>query len=369
MSKQSEGSPANEAPGIKNWVSVESPYGLRNFTLHLGDITRAPDAALAVPTHAHAEHPLTGAVLSGLTQAFQVDFDSQEPLLVPEPCFGTSRITRCGKLQDRLVLLVRIPGVRAVEQRGENPLQAYRQALWTLFGSLAALEMRGEQHGSLAMPLLAATRGYAIQGIMQAILEAALDWLRASRHMTAVNLYLLEADHVQTWADAMDEVLGRRFVDSAQSQMCEALRDEIMVRLAAPSPRFNANAWSTVAESLRTTLGHRKIALERVAVESRSLVECMVRALLREDGVAQPKGTLEEHINELRRRRKVAPWILSHFDGLRILGNASVHLAGEVSYHPPRLRDEDLIAILAALQRILAFAHDNGPTTPSLPSV
>jgi hypothetical protein len=360
MSRSNHHSSPKATPGIKNWVSVESPYGLRNFTLHFGDITRATDAALAVPTHAYEDHPLTGAVLSALTQMFGVDFESHEPLLVPEPCFGTFRVTKCGGLEDRLVLLVRIPGIYSVGERGEEPLVAYRRALWTLFGSLAALEMRGEQHGSLAMPLLAATRGYAIPEIMRVILEVSLDWLRTSRYMKAVNLYLIEADLVQTWTDAMDEVLGRKFIDSAQNQMGEALRDEIMVRLGAPSRRFSAVAWTTCAENLRSTLGHRKIALERVAVESRALVECIVRTLLKEDGVQQPKGTLEEQINELRRRRKIAPWILSHFDCLRILGNAGVHLAGDVSYHPPRLREDDLIGILAALQRTLAFAHDDG---------
>ena len=69
-------------------------------------------------------------------------------------------------------------------------------------------------------------------------------------------------------------------------------------------------------------------------------------------------GHLRSTSRELRRRKKIAPWILSYFDCLRIFGNAGVHLAGDVTYHPPRLRDDDVIAILAALQRVLAFAHN-----------
>ena len=87
MSRSNHHSCPKATPGIKNWVSVESPYGLRNFTLHFGDITRATDAALAVPTHAYEDHPLTGAVLTALTQIFGVDFESHEPLLVPATMF------------------------------------------------------------------------------------------------------------------------------------------------------------------------------------------------------------------------------------------------------------------------------------------
>ena len=44
----------------RNSVTVESPYGLRSFTLVLGDVTEAPDAALVVPTHANVALPLDG---------------------------------------------------------------------------------------------------------------------------------------------------------------------------------------------------------------------------------------------------------------------------------------------------------------------
>jgi hypothetical protein len=86
-------------------------------------------------------------------------------------------------------------------------------------------------------------------------------------------------------------------------------------------------------------------------------VECIVVGLLVADGTPQPKGILDERIKELRRRNKVAPWILAHFDCLRVFGNAGVHFGEQPTYHPPQLRDEDIMPILAALQRILAFVQ------------
>jgi hypothetical protein len=50
-------------PQLQNWVSVESPYGIRNFNLFLGDITTSVDPVVAVPTHANTRIGPTGAIL------------------------------------------------------------------------------------------------------------------------------------------------------------------------------------------------------------------------------------------------------------------------------------------------------------------
>ena len=344
-------------PQTQNWVTVESPYGLRNFTLVLGDITTAGDSAIAVPTHANANFMLTGAVLTAMRERHGIDFDSHEPIVVPEHAFGTYRVTDCGTFLNGSIFLVRIPGNYSAEQRDVDPMKTYRRALWTLFGSLAALEVRGDGFPSLAMPLLAGTRGYTSQDIMRTILEASLNWLRISRFMKSISLYLVEPEMMGVWTNAMDEVLGRRFIDSAANAMVNALREEIVARLSGGGGLFDSEQWAECAQRLSSTLGHRKIPLEQVAAESRALVECVVVGLLRVDGSPQPKGMLDERIKELRRRGKVAPWILAHFDCLRVFGNAAVHFGEQATYHPAQLRDEDLIPILAALQRVLAFVQ------------
>jgi hypothetical protein len=56
----------------------------------------------------------------------------------------------------------------------------------SLFGSLAALELRDDTLKSLALPLLGASRGYAIGELMRAILEQSLTWLKASRFMNGL---------------------------------------------------------------------------------------------------------------------------------------------------------------------------------------
>jgi len=186
-------------PRVRNSVSVESPYGLRSFTLVLGDITEAAAAVLVVPTHANVGFPLDGKVLQAAADRFRLTYTNLEQMLVPEPGFGTFRLREKGDFPGEEVLLVRIPGPYSV--RGdEQPISVYRKALWTLFGSLAALELRTDALKSMALPLLAGTRGYEIKDLMRIILEQSLSWLKTSRFMNAVNFYLVDQPHIDQWA-------------------------------------------------------------------------------------------------------------------------------------------------------------------------
>ena len=95
----------------------------------------------------------------------------------------------------------------------------------------------------------------------------------------------------------------------------------------------------TCLADLCDTLQRLRISIDRIAIDGRKVAECIAEALLKEQGVDQPKGRLAEHINELRRRRQIAPWIISHLDCLRAFGNEGVHISDDVTYRPPRLHD------------------------------
>lgn len=218
-------------PKIRNSVTVESPYGLRSFTLQLGDIARSKDSVLVVPTHANPQLWLTGGVLYAVAKRYAVDFNTLEPLIVPHEGFGTYRVRDRGSFPGQEILVVRIPGHDIREELIPASPNAYHRALWTLFGSLAALELRTDEHKSLALPLLGATRGYKIVDLMRAILEHSLPWLKVSRFMHAINFYLFDEHSIDDWTFAMDDVLGRKFVDSAENQLIKALREEILAHL------------------------------------------------------------------------------------------------------------------------------------------
>jgi hypothetical protein len=131
-------------------------------------VTQAPDPVLVVPTHANLELPLNGRVLQSAAERFGFTYNSYEPMLVPQPGFGTFRVHNKGRFPGEELLLVRIPGPYSINDK-EQPISVYRRALRTLFGSLAALELRTDRLKSMALPLLGGTRGYEIKDLMRAI--------------------------------------------------------------------------------------------------------------------------------------------------------------------------------------------------------
>src|SRR5262249_24362986 len=153
--------------------------------------------------------------------------------------------------------------------------------------------------------------------------------LKSSRFMNAVNFYLNDQPHIDEWALAMDEVLGRKVVDTARNELIRGLREEILARLNSSPVRVSSPTMTTCLADLREALQQRRISIARIAINGRKLAESSAEALLKEQGVERPKGRLADLIGELRRRKQIAPWILSYLDCLRAFGNEGAHLSDD----------------------------------------
>jgi hypothetical protein len=216
-------------------------------------------------------------------------------MLVPQPGFGTFRVHDKGFFPGEELLLVRIPGLHSIHD--EEPVAVYQRALWTLFGSLAALELCTDRLKSMALPLLGGTRGYEIKDLMRAILEQSLSWLKATRFMNTVNFYLIDQPHIDEWALAMDEVLGRKFVDTAQNELIRALRDEILARLTANTIESPSDKLRTCVETLCETLQQQRVSIDRVATDGRRFagkrpVLDVIRGRSRRLGNGRPRASV-----------------------------------------------------------------------------
>src|SRR4029453_2770141 len=108
---------------------------------------------------AHSAVRRTGSVLSSVANTYGASFDKLEPIVAPRESFGTFRVLDKGHSHHREILVVRIPGAYSTAKSARGRLDAVHQALWTLFGSLAALELRPGASTSVALPLLAGTPG------------------------------------------------------------------------------------------------------------------------------------------------------------------------------------------------------------------
>lgn len=351
---------------LRNSVTVESPYGLRSFALRQADILASPASILVVPTHASHGFPggLTGLVLEAARDRHGIDFDDHEPLVMGRWGMGTYRVRSTGSFAGSEVLLVRILGGGQAAHMGLDHREVLGEALWTLFGSLSALELRSARLASAAMPLLAGTRGYPVRDLLRLILTHSLAWLRVSRTMASLDLHLVEDEAVREWSETMDDVLGRHTVDAAKNRIVEALRQELLHDLGHPVFPGLPEGWEPIVEGLRDHLGRDRIRLEGIAADARRLVEAIARALIAELGLSPANPELAGLTAALRGSRRIAPWILAHFDCLRHLGNESVH-AENAGYHPARLQEDDLVAVLASLHRVVEFAKAPRPAAPA----
>jgi hypothetical protein len=345
------------AARLVNSTTVESATGLRSINLYQGDICAATDELLVISSHA-GNDSLTGMVVDALTEKYSLDFSLLAPVVTLEdhPYVGTFRNQL--KCLDQThpakeILVVRIPGAEVVKKSSSEPMEVYDEAVWTLFGALAAWEQKGVCFSSMAMPLLAGRRGYPEQQIMEVILRRSANWLKSSQTMKSINLYLYSEQQLKTWSDAMNSALGRRVIDSAKDSIVQALRDEILV-LIKSSGKLTLSPLGEVVDPLANTLSEKQICLQQVSTIGRKLVEVIVDQLITERKL-ESKGTLVNNITMLNYEQVIAPWIASHFHALRVFGNETVHAKSEVKYRPKSLQDDDLVAVLTSLRSVLQF--------------
>jgi len=343
-----------------NSTTIESPSGLRSINLYHGDICVADDELLVISSHAGSDNKPTGMVVNSLTSNFAVDFSLLAPILTLESVdfVGTYRVQSVAESKHpaKEILLVRIPGYDAAERHTPDPMGFYAETVWTLFGTLAAFEQKGCCFSSMAMPILAGSRGYPEQEIMEVLLAKTAKWLKSSSSMNEVNFYLFENDYLKVWSDAMNAALGRRMIDSAKDNVVTALRDEIVANIKS-SAKFKQSGIFDVIKPIEGALQEKQICLQLVSTFSRKLVEYIVDQLMREKTLGS-RGSLVNNITMLNYEQVVAPWIASHFHALRVFGNETVHVKGEVKYRPKSLKEDDLVAILTSLRSVLSFYAD-----------
>ena len=154
----------------------------------------------------------------------------------------------------------------------------------------------------------------------------------------------------------MNKVLGRRLVEKARNEVVRALSGELLSILNSSS-KFKDEKYFPFVEPIENSLRSEPICLQQTAAFGRSLVELIVKRICFSRHIGK-KGSLYDNIEKLRNNNIVAPWMISHFHSLRILGNETVHVKEDVSYRPVALTDDDLFAVLVSLLRIASFWND-----------
>lgn len=337
---------------IVNTMSVETPTGFRTFNLVAGDITQTRDPLL-VTSSWRVFNSVGGQVINTLIENHKIDFSERTPIVNLGNGIGTFEVHMPTDSIPWRLLVVGLPGAEHCEEFSDEILQTFNQGIWTLFGSLSALELRGERYSAMSMPVLGGNRAFPPKFVASTLLGQAIDWLKASQSMRTVNAWIYDMDTVQVWIDAMDSVLHRRTVSSAANSVAQALKEEILSQIES-SESLTQPPFQSSSVGISRELRCHDVSIQRLATFSRILIEQMVREIAATEKLMW-SGNLWEGITELARRDKVAPWIISHFHTLRVLGNETVHEQSDVQYVPADLQDSDLVPVLACLSRILSF--------------
>ena len=292
-----------------------------------------------------------GAVIRSLAARYALDLASLEPLIVPRGCFGTYLLR--GSSTNRAFLVVRIPSPTSIVEGKGDPLEVFKEAMWTLFGSFAALEYGGHEYRSISLPVISGRRGFPIGQLLAILLENSVRWLRASNYTEEITLYAYEEEEYQEWFEEMDRILGRRYFDSAKDSVLNGLRQELLslVKEADRLGSFDPAVRDCLRE-LSDSLSEAKLRFQGIAGPGRKIAEWMVYFLMERCDV-KSKGALYDKIKALNDSGKVAPWVKNYLLSLKDFGNEQVHFSSGVTYQPRSVSQDDLLALLCCISRVL----------------
>jgi len=336
-----------------NTMSIETPTGFRTFNLVAGDITTSQDP-LVIASSWRIVDSIGGQVINAFKR-HGIGFDHLSPIINLGNGIGTFIVEAIENPSPWRLLVVGLPGAEHLEEISEQVKQDFKRGIWSLFGSLAALELRNESYTAISIPVLGGNRSFPREFVASTLLGQAVEWLKTSRSMHTINAWVYDEEMVPVWIEAMDSVLHRRTVSSTADSVAQALIDEILSQLdssvSLQRPPLEASS-TGIALELRTG----EVSIQRLATFSRVLTEQMIKEIVVTHGLSWT-GNLWEGITGLARHDIVAPWIISHFHTLRVLGNETVHATAAVKYMPTDLQDSDLVPVLACLSRVLDFWH------------
>ncbi|HJL07506.1 MAG TPA: hypothetical protein RMH85_03375 [Polyangiaceae bacterium LLY-WYZ-15_(1-7)] len=337
-----------------NTQGLDTPRGYRVLRLLQGSIADANADLVVISTHASKSYRPSGAALRSLGYPEGLEPERLTPvfLLEPNELMGTYLLP---EREDPATLVLRIPGRDNL--RGDvDELEVYERGAWAVYSALAALELRDRGFARVASTVLGGQRGFDPRETLRVLMHHAQRWLEHSRYTRQVDLVLHEPEHLDVWAQAMDEVLGREAYDVAADAVVSALAEELLARLEAR--RFDdPEVEAKVGEPIRAVLApeqRNELRVGRLAVPGRILAESVVYRVEKCHGVKKlGAGDLYWRIERLP-GFGVEPWIVQHLHALRVYGNEGVHFKGM----DRALIARDLPGLLASLLRVLLYWSD-----------
>ncbi len=344
-------------PTIVNQLSVETSRGFCEVRVVQGDISTASTDVVFLSCHANPNRHPHGATISATQERWGVHSPELSPVVtLPRGVSGTYLTKWHGDAPPFETMMVRLAGA-SWHDCDASAAEYFDSVVWTVFGSLAALELRGIRHETVAIPLIGGQRGYDREASIRSMLDYSVRWLQHARHGRTVSFVAFDSDDAAMWSMAMDDVLRRQLLPTAGDEVADALRAEVLELLRTPSIIESFDERGTI-EPLRRALERADggVCIQSVGSFARRFTEELVKMVLKECG-QKPAFSLYENIEQrLRQTGRVAPWIVAHCHTLREFGNEAVHARDAPKYIPKALGRNDLLSLLSSLLRVLQFS-------------
>jgi len=306
-------------------LTVETYYGFKDFELLQGDICEQPADLLVVSSHAGKGAP-SGTVIQALntrygkidmenysivlplTQgtyfALDASYPKEEDYEVPANIYLTSASEN---MPFKDILVIRIPGPRYFPQG--MSLLYYQKAVKSIFSALAALEFAGRYYETIALPLLGGERSFPKIGIMSTLLETIIKWLNYSKYTNRISLTIYKDHEINSWNKAMNETIGRSFIDDENDKTIRELRIRLKRQTTKLVGIVKNDDLKEILISISNSLSSKgDISVQQFGMYGRKIVECMAHLICLDLNLNTNK-TVFANIKKLEESNSLSQWI------------------------------------------------------------
>lgn len=327
-----------------NRVIVESSEGDRAFLLLEGDIFREQADVYIFNTYKNDN----GMLLHQLKEHYHEEE-------IPEtPFYFSPDGTRVGKvkLKNGRTILILHPEVVDGER-----IQAdrYQSIMHTVFASLHALEIYGENAETVAFPvLLRNSLSDIYPDAVKILIEKSTSWLKESEHTKTIKYVLYENGDDAIWNDNLNHVLDRRVVAIDEFSDLHQFKNKALSILQMIDKRFPS--WEDTILPIQNALQRKDFRPEVVAAFSRKLLEVYCLEKVKDDA-ALHDTSLDGCLKYLREKSLLPQWEIQTLYLVRSFGNPSIHRPDPVM-GPIKMSEKDVTILLLSLCKLLELLYE-----------
>lgn len=335
---------------LKNRMIVENPSGDRAFLLLEGDIFQ--ERAEVYIFNAYQNDG--GKLIEDLKEVYGVDKIHETPFYSAPNGITVAKI----KMDNgRVILILR---TNLVEYEGIS-VDQYKSFIDIVYTSLMAIETMGEKFESIAFPVLFRNGISEIYPeAIKILAEKSTEWLKKSASTKAIKMVLYDKSDAEMWSENLNNVLGRKTIDSQDKVMLNQFKHKAMVILQSMSKKLPY--WEDTLLPLRDSLQRQDFRPEVIAAFSRKLLEVFCIELCKTHG--NHSNSLEDALKYIRFNSLLNGWAVQNLYQIRSFGNPSIHRS-ETVFGPKSMNDRDvailLIDVCKLLELIYHFANATQP--------